>query len=172
MKCNVLLGVLVSGLIFLTGCTAKDVVKNLVEKAYKVTVDSENVVLKASTSEFIVTAKVLDVPLKVVAATLTFIDTKVTDPKVKEAIAKAVKAIEVVNKAVADLTPEKVDKTKQLVIASLEDVKIALRFIGQYVGAKFPPDAEMIATNVDPIKSLVSSSQALTDALNAVKSAK
>lgn len=147
--------------LILTGCNAKETGKVLIEKTYKVVVNIENVIVKSSTSEFINTAKTLDVPLKLVGMALTYVEPKITDPKVKEAIASAVKGINKVSELIATLTPEKVDETKAQMIGSLENIKTALKFIGQYFGCQFPPDVAMISARAN--------TTAAQDLANAVK---
>jgi hypothetical protein len=81
MNKYILTAILMMG-ILLSGCNAKDIVKSLVEKAYKVTVNVENVVIKSSTEEFVITVKMLDTPLRLLKSTLGYVETKIKDQKV------------------------------------------------------------------------------------------
>jgi len=166
MNKYILAGLLVMGLV-VAGCNAKDIIKSLVEKAYKVTVNTENLVTKSSTEEFVLTVKLMDTPLKLLKATLGYVETKITDQKVKDAIAKGIKAIDKITTVVANITPEKVNEVKVTVLSSLEDVKIALKFIGEYVGAIFPTAS--VASNADPKKELNTSCDDLSKLLKEAK---
>lgn len=161
LACILMLGILLSG------CNAKDIVKSLVEKAYKVTVNVENVVIKTSTEEFIITVKLLDTPLRLLKTTLGYVETKIKDQKVKDAIAKGIKAIDKIIVAVSSITPEKVNEVKVTVMSSLEDVKLALKFIGEYVGAQFPTVS--IAANADVKNELTISCNDLSKLLDEAK---
>jgi hypothetical protein len=161
LSAMLMLGVLISG------CNAKDVVKSLVEKAYKVAVNVENVVTKSSTEEFVITVKMLDTPLRLLKSTLGYVETKIKDQKVKDAIAKGIVAIDKITVAVSSITPQKVNEAKVTVLSSLEDVKLALKFIGEYVGAQFPTVS--VAANTDVKKELTISCNDLSKLLDEAK---
>ena len=77
---------------------------------------------------------------------------KVEDPKVKEAIVKAVGGIKEIEKAIEGLDVNSVDEAKVKIIDALEDVKVSLKFVGEFVGADLTE--VVMAADSDPIEEL------------------
>ena len=150
-----------------TGCSAKSVIKSLVEKSYNVTCRIENVVQESDTEELITTVKLFETPLKVLKTAVDFMSSKVKDEKIKVALLKASATIDDINKAIESLNPQTIDATKAEIIIGLEELKVALKFIGQYVGAEF--DKVIIAANSDPKKNLEDAAKDLEDLLQKVQ---
>jgi hypothetical protein len=156
---KMILAVMVGCALMFSGCSAKETIKSVILKSYNVTCSAENVVKNTSTTNFVITAQLLETPLGLLGSALIYIDAKVTDPKVKEVIQKAITAIAKVKAALKEVTPEKVDATKVTVIDALENVKTALKFIGEYFHVEFPPT---VASNADPLKQLKDASDELS----------
>jgi len=153
--------------VLLSGCSAKGIVKALVEKSYNVVCKVETVVQNTNTDELITTVKLFETPLKVLKTAVDYISVKVKDAKVKIALEKATKTIQEINTAIENLTPATIDTTKAQITIALGELKVALKFIGEYVGADIKD--VIITSSIDHIQSLAIAVQELEVILNKIK---
>lgn len=141
-------------------CKEGNVTSKVVAKTYSIVCNIENYVTNIDSTNLVVKAQGLNVPLGVLSDAMTFISNSVNDVKVKEYLTKANSYVQTINVLVNTVRPEDADKFKREVLGYVSDVKDTLEKAADVLGVSlvtrnFNGDIELIKDEASALLNLM-----------------